>query len=134
MEANWLRTFKRSNFAFLVDKPTYYKNERPIVRNLLKHAQTVIVTAHNNPDQFQAFMNFQMVPAHDTIILNYIYVKRIYRRLGYARRMLEKLIPAPELLEKDRLKVVCTYDTKDFEPNRKRFGFAYNPYLIRGTL
>jgi GNAT superfamily N-acetyltransferase len=126
--SNWLRSYRKSPFAKYIDKAIYFDNEIPIVNALLERHDTVMVTAHNMPDQFQAFMNFKVSQEHNTIVLNYIYVKQIYRKSGYATRMLEALLRA----KNKKTRLITTYDTKDFVKLKQRWNFIYNPYLVRG--
>lgn len=108
--SSWLRSYYPSNAVRGVTRDLYYKEQHRIIERLLESADLTIVADKSDPDNIIGWM------LSDHGWLHYIFVKKDYRHMGMAK----KLLSTEEWIG-------CTHETPEFKKINKQ-QITYNPY------
>lgn len=81
---SWCRSFRDSPYAGVIRNDDFHRVQRSTIAGLLGRGARVLVAAEPTTGRILGWL------AHEgTELLHYAYVKRPFRRLGVARRLLE---------------------------------------------
>ena len=87
---SWLESFRNSFHVAGVPNDVYYANWHDILELIIPRSVVLILVNANDPDQFLGYIVYEKGAA--AIILHYVYVKKPFRNMGFARAMVETMI------------------------------------------
>lgn len=114
---SWVRAGRQSQWATLMGSATYYRGQQSVVERLVTTATVRVAEVEGRPGELAGWACGEH---HKTqgLVLHFVYVKQVYRRLGVARA----LIGAAEYREASHWTHIASH-----VPMLK--GLNYNPYL-----
>ena len=84
----WIRSYRKSPYSKGIPTQIYYPYQRAIIESLIDQSQTLVASNINDEDQLIGYICFEKTTPP---ILHYLYVKKIFRRLGVAKQMLKQI-------------------------------------------
>ena len=81
----WLRSFRDFSGC---EKEMYHEIYRPIIDGCIKHCTTMVIAHNSDPDQLYGFVNF--ICDEFGAVVNYLYVKATFRKMGFANFLLAR--------------------------------------------
>jgi len=121
--ASYLKSLRPHKSSIAND--VYYPNEHKIMESLLLNALTVVLVDNEDSNLIVGWASATIVPEL-RLVLNYCYIKRRYRKLGYASKLIDTII---EHADED-LPRFCSCHTPSFIRLSSKYRLIYNPYLI----
>jgi len=114
----WLRNYRHSSqFARKISNTVYYKYHHKVIERIIgRGAQVRIAHQVGEPDIILGFACMESF--ENTPVLHFIYVKKAFRGLGIAKKLVWEL---------ENLQFTHLTENLDLE---KHPLFVYNPYLI----
>ncbi len=118
----WLKSYRASQFAYRIPAEAYYREHEKIVEALITNNDVIMLTNPEDTDQYYGFAVFKTIG--NACTLHYIYVKKVFRRLGFASRLLESMDIGPDTT------VIHSHYSRDFDAiAQQRLGrLVYFPY------
>lgn len=118
---SWLTSYKKESYWGRVLRTSiFYDNHKLILASILDTAEVLVMHHADDQDNILGYIVFH--PHNDSVNLHYIYVKTLYRGLGFARRLLREAIGEGKPL-------FCTHTTDSY-PHFSRYKISYNPYYL----
>lgn len=121
---SWLKSYRHSDFANLIDAEDYYENHHKLITSIIMQA-TNSITILCDPEDTNHILGYIVYNTKQPIVY-YTYVKHSFRGLGLGRYLLESI---RKNYGKDVV-VTCTHKTKNWR-KLKKIGLNYNPYLLK---
>ena len=119
----WLNSYDSSDFAGSMRKTIFMRHHSGILDRLLRYGVTMILCHPEDEDEIYTFINYQK--SRGLFVLNYLYTKSCYRKLGMAKELLRRA-----LFDKDETDQIFythrTWATKFFDS----IEMEYDPYLM----
>lgn len=127
--STWLKSYRSSNFAKEMDNPIYFLHHKQYIERVLEDENSVflIVCDVEDPEQIYSYICYRQLNPNSSIILDYIYTKYTYRKLGIASRLLDQVI---QLSKDQRRDIFCTHAGRQFTKYKDKYNLIYNPYLL----
>lgn len=123
---SWLRCYIDDGlFTKAVPRNISYPNHKRLVDGILAKSQVIVLSPEDDLDQILGYVVAE--PIGDVGVVHFIYVKRAFRRFGFARRLLNMV--RSELHSSINSSMFCTHMTRD-GGFLKKHGLVYNPYLL----
>jgi GNAT superfamily N-acetyltransferase len=130
--SSWGKSYKMmSYFAKRIDHNTFFENHPKVISGVLELPQMRILMATDasDPDQILGYLVGSCLRFSNedkqSVILQYIFVKKEFQRLGIAKQLLAQL----DIKEGDE--VQFTHWTYPMDEISKKYPtWVYNPYLI----
>ena len=121
--SSWPKSYRTTIDNRRIVNGIYYPNMSNIVANILKKAQKSIIynPEPGKDDHIFGYVVYDYVDG--LLVLHYIYVKHMYRRLGIMSEMIKKL------KKNDVLPVMCTFATDIFDIVKDDHNLMYNPFM-----
>jgi ribosomal protein S18 acetylase RimI-like enzyme len=88
---SWLKSYRNSKFAKGLKNETYYRNQGELIMGLLATAVTVVACADDDEDQILGYIVGQEPVDGPGYQVHYVYIKHLYRRLGFASALTKHL-------------------------------------------
>lgn len=118
---SWLVSYRKSLWSRFIRDSIYFDNHKLILANILDTAKVDVMHANESEDDIVGYIVYH--PQHQAVNLHYVYIKQIYRDLGFASRLIRNAVgSSPHRF--------CTHATDAFPAFRDRFKISYDPYLL----
>lgn len=111
--SSWVRSGSRSDLARLGDREDYHAWQEAFAKRVLRDGTVLVAEIASSPGELAGWI------AYAGVVLHFVYVKQVYRRMGVARRLLES-IPRP---------VARSADTHATKSVKMLTDIHYNPFL-----
>jgi GNAT superfamily N-acetyltransferase len=122
--STWLKSARKQGARAFMTNTVYYRNEKRRIEELLDRAQVRLISNPADPDHLFGWACFEMVA--DIFVVHYVYVKRGYRGMGYAKQALERIFPAFGLEQ-----IGVTDITGQVAEKREKYRLHFDPELAR---
>ena len=119
---SWLKSFRFSKFSKEISSTIYFTNHHKVIEYLLKSKTTVIACNNEDPTQIFGYANAGL--EEGVLVVNYIYVKESFRRLGLGKILLNAFEHSPEAAS------VFTHKTSIADKLAAKYNMHYHPYLM----
>jgi hypothetical protein len=125
----YLTTHYLSKPIKFVPKTRYFQMSAKVLEKLLSRAKTVVACFPEDPNELAGFLIYELHAA--AMVIHFIYVKKLLRNQGVAKRMVLDLSEGKQLL-------VASHICDKFLTWRKRVGSSsketmrliYDPYVL----
>ena len=120
----WLRSYRHSAFAGKIPSEVYFYVHEPLIAKIIEASEIIIAC---NPDDEEQLFGFFCYEHRDSWLRShYIYVKKVFRGMGFATDMLKMAGVDPTI------KHLATHRTTDYEVLARKLQspFVYNPYTL----
>ena len=119
----WVKNYRHSQFAQFIPDEIFYSAHKGLVLKLIETQRTVIAVNPEDPEQLFGFLCYNELDKF--YVTHFLSVKKSFRRLGVAKRMLE------ETGLHDGRPHVASHRTSAFEALCRKIDrpYIYNPYL-----
>lgn len=109
--ASWFQSYYSDPHNPVKDRAEYKRVFAPVIDHLLDCHGATVMFSPTQPDEIIGYA------AHDSNLLHFVYVKSVFRKLGFGRQLLLEVQPKH-----------CTFLTKLGRKVLK--GVPYNPFLL----
>lgn len=123
IRSSWLRTYATSNFRRYMTREVYYTGHGELVDDILQRCNALIAANPEDPSQIYAYIVFELYG--DVLVLHFVYVKDVYRKLGFCG----KLISLLQSGAKSRV-TISSHANECFRFIDKKYNVLYNPYFL----
>ena len=135
---SWLKNYRYSFEVAGVPTNTYYDNHHRLLVELIPRSAVVVLCNPQRPDHILGYAVYEKTMG--ALVIHYIYMKKVFRRRGLARKMIEAILELefehPEesnwgrpVIHTHRTKMASDiYHSSDHDRNEMRH-WTYNPYL-----
>ena len=134
----WLKSYRNAPAVAGVPDRVYFYFHHKILEELLPDGEVWVLCNADNHDQILGWIC--ATPTTETLVLHYIYVKHVFRGMGFAKRLFEHV--------RDRypdMAVTFTHKSpafwkkpkegrKPLHAKTRELGWVYHPYLLMMTL
>ncbi len=117
VRSSWFESYRHGGFAPQVAFPVYREGQHNIIEGCLRRGRTLVAFATVVPDEVCSW-----VCVEGSRIIHYVYTKQAYRKMGIARKLVEKA-SVDSLTEH-------THDTRAGRSLAARIGTKLNPYPL----
>lgn len=127
---DWLKSYRNSPGYASIPNETYFWNHHRIIETLWidDKATWVVACDPHDPTKIYGWLCGQRADtiAGDSVIVHYVYVNKLYRRMGVASALLNAFDGRPT----KTLPVVCTALSPAGRELMRDAVWIYNPYLL----
>lgn len=123
--SSWMRSYRKSEAAKGVPGPSYYPQQQATIERLLRRCNVVIACQPELESEVLGYLIFE--PLGAALVVQYVYVKHLLRRMGLATHMVEGVSRAAAA---SHVVFAAQTDTRSKRLMR-RLGASFNPYLSR---
>lgn len=124
-----LKSYQQEGFgAEGVEKALFFANHKRVVEKTLARCRGIAAVNIGDPDQIYAYILFDVQQGYPCPIIHYVYVKRSFRNLGFAKWLIDHV---KDVSKYSGDEFIITHNTKSFkrymEPKGK---YLFNPYML----
>lgn len=124
---SWSKAIHEVSPNCFIDKQRFYPIQNKLINDCLQKYHTLILALTDDPETIIGYLNYSFF--HEILVINWLYIKNIYRKNGIAADILEKLYPG------SRTKIIIlTQFSKYFNQLQDKFNLHYDPYFLTETL
>lgn len=123
---SWMGSFMVSPFAGSMKKSVYKQFQRSLIEDLLSVSNTMVLCHEDLEDEIFTYCTYRKIG--EATVIDYIYTKEAYRKMGLAKILLKRIIEGSEKQ--------TVFFTHTRWPGKKTPSFIvemnmiYNPYLL----
>lgn len=117
----WIKNMRSKEPYKFMDYKLLSREYFPIIQTLLDEGCTVVCTHEDEDDEIFSFVNFKPMP--DFQVVNFVYTKKPYRKLGIAKYLLEKTVE-----QQDGPIFFTHFDW--FGHRMRKKGWIFNPFIL----
>ncbi len=119
---SWLKSYRHSHFARLIDNTVYYAEHHKIIERLVKECKTIVACNENDPTQLYGYINGGKIDGF--LVINYWYVKHSFRNMGIGRALLNTFDHDPSIA------AIYTQRTRIMDRLAPKFNMVFHPYVL----
>jgi len=121
--SSWLKSYRNSDFGSLMSNATYFKFTQLIIERILSRASVVVACDEKDSQTILGYIVSE--PSGSNQVVQYVYVKEIYRNLGLAKHLLDHVTESKPFTYTHHTRAISTLLSKKKLPNA-----TFNPYLL----
>ena len=121
--SSWLKSYRNSDFGSLMNNDVYFKYTQLIIARILSRATITIACDEKDSQTILGYIVSE--PSGANQVVQYVYVKEIYRNLGLAKHLLDHVTEGKSYTYTHHTRAVSTLLSKKKLPNA-----TFNPYLL----
>jgi len=122
----WIKSFMETPFGRSMKPSIYKKFQGNLVEDLLTRSITMILCNEEVEDEIYTFVCYRKPSG--ILIVDYIYTKQPYRKMGLAKLLINKVIESVEDI--DTLYYTHNRWKNDLPHSFAGVSLVYNPYLL----
>lgn len=119
---SWLKSFRAEHFAVNITNTIYFNEHHKLIEDLLQTCEVYIACDHNNPEDIFGYICAERIDG--ILIIHYVYVKHMYRRLGIGKTLLGQFNPDLSVAS------IYSHSTKVVADRiAHKYNLVYSPYV-----
>jgi len=118
-----MKSYRSQKIYQAVPNQLFYIEMSKVIDNLLTRAEVLMITPSDNTDQFIGFICYETIG--NNVILHYIYVKHLFRKMGIASDIVKDVIPY--LSSKP---VLYSHVSRIPEATLDKYKLIFNPFIL----
>lgn len=121
--SSWAKSYRTTKNNRRMVNGVYYPNTTKVITEIMTRAEKIVIynPEPGKKDHIFGYAIFEYIG--DLLVIHFIYIKHMYRRLGIVSEIIKRL------KKNDVLPIICTFATDIFDIKKDDYNLMYNPFM-----